>query len=150
MPHDRFDWIRRIKAVEREHSATRFATDQLLAAAALDPNVLQGDLALRDLRRASEGLEGTYLIRLFAEFETGLRLFWAAARQTEPPTRTRDLLDGIAATRRIPHEQLQNAHAVREYRNSLVHARREATESVPIPKARGHLCRFIAFLPPYW
>jgi len=150
MAADRFDWLRRIKAVEREHAATRFATDQLLATAELDPNVLQGDLALRDLRRASEGLEGTYLIRLFAEFETGLRLFWEAARQTEPPTRTRDLLDGIAATRRIPHEQLHDAHAVREYRNSLVHARREATEPVAIPKARGHLCRFFAFLPPYW
>ncbi len=150
MPHDRFDWLRRIKAVEREHSAARFGTERLLAAAEQDPNVLQGELAIRDLRAASEGLEGTYLIRLFAEFETALRLFWEAARQTDPPTRTRDLLDGIAATRRIPYEQLQSAHAVREYRNCLVHARQETAQPVPIRKARGHLCRYLAFLPPYW
>ena len=62
---------------------------------------------------ASGFLELTYIIRLFAEFETGLRLFWPTARGTEPPGRTRDLVDGIAATRRIPFQELVNAHAVR-------------------------------------
>ena len=51
------------------------------------------------MRGLSVRLEGTYVIRLFAEFETGLRLYWATIRQTEPPTQ--HLLDGIAARRAI-------------------------------------------------
>jgi hypothetical protein len=116
-----YQWLQRIKGVEREHSATRLAIDRLLAAVEHDPGALIGEVSLRVVRDASERLDGTYIIRLFAEFETGLRLFWPTARGTPPPARTRDLLDGIAATRRIPHDQIVNAHLVREYRNSLLH-----------------------------
>ncbi len=31
MPHELFEWQEKIKAVEREHSATRLATERLLA-----------------------------------------------------------------------------------------------------------------------
>jgi hypothetical protein len=95
-------------------------------------------------------LEGTYIIRLFAEFETGLRLFWPTARGTDPPARTRDLIDGVAATRRVPNGERLNAHAVREYRNFLVHERDEEVVPISIVEARGYLCRFFAFLPPTW
>ena len=93
-------------------------------------------------------LEGTYLIRLFAEFETGLRLYWTAKRKNPPPSRTRDLLDGIAAMREIRLEVLTNARNVREYRNILVHECEEATVSISIAEARRHLCRYFSFLPP--
>jgi hypothetical protein len=99
---------------------------------------------------ASARLDGTYVIRLFAEFETGLRLYWLAARKTDPPGRMRDLLDGVAAARRIPYDQLKEAHVVRDYRNSLLHERQEEAEPIPIAAARGHLCRFFSFLPPKW
>ena len=98
----------------------------------------------------AERLDGTYIIRLFAEFETGLRLFWPTAKGTDPPSRTRDLLDGVAAYRRIPHDELKNAHAVREYRNLLVHERDEAMEPIPIADARHQLIKFFSFLPPNW
>lgn len=150
MPHKLYGWLRRIKSVEREHSATRLAIDRLLAMAEHDSTILERDIAVRDVRHASDRLDGTYVIRLFAEFETGLRLFWSSARGTDPPSRTRDLIDGVAATRRIPYDQLQDAHAVRDYRNSLVHEREEAIEAIPIADARGHLCRFFSFLPPDW
>ncbi len=150
MAHDRFDWLRRIKAVEREHAAARLAIDRLLSQAREDPAHLRGDVTLRDLATASGRLDGTYVIRLFAEFETGLRLFWLSARRTEPPSRARDLLDGVAATRRIPHGQLEDTHAVREYRNSLLHERDEEAEPIPIAVARGNLCRYFSFLPLSW
>lgn len=91
--------------------------ERLSAAVAQDGTVLPRALRVRDVRRAVQRLEGTYLIRLFAEFETGLRLYWATARRTEPPARTRDLLEGLAATRRISHDARENAQTVREYRN---------------------------------
>jgi hypothetical protein len=148
MPHDLYRWIERIKSIERDHWSTRLALDRLLDEARRDPTILPGDLKFQDLVKASGRLEGTYLIRLFAEFETGLRLFWATIRETEPPTQ--HLLDGIAARRGISPDRLAGAHAVREYRNSLVHEREEGMAPITIAQARGYLCRFFAFLPPTW
>ena len=139
---------RRIKSIERDHLSTRLALDRLLQEARRDPTILTGDLEPQDIVKASGRLERTYLIRLFAEFETGLRLFWATIRDTEPPTQ--HLLDGIAARRDIPPDRLADAHAVREYRNSLVHERDEEMAPITIAEARGYLCRFFAFLPPTW
>lgn len=150
MPTDRVLWLERIGAVEVEFSAMRLAIDRLSAEARRDVTILGGDLTPRDIAAASERLEGTYIIRLFAEFETGLRLFWSSTRRTSPPGRTRDLLDGIAAPRQIPHGPLTNAHAVREYRNSLVHLRDEPIAPIPIAQARGHLRTFLSYLPPTW
>lgn len=126
----------------------RLAADRLLEDARRDPTVLGREIDLRHIVRASVRLEGTYVIRLFAEFETGLRLYWATIRQTEPPTQ--HLLDGIAARRAIPPERLASVHAVREYRNSLVHQRGEEVAPISIAVTQGHLCRFFAFLPPIW
>ncbi|MCI0464288.1 MAG: hypothetical protein L0Z62_45720 [Gemmataceae bacterium] len=144
----RDDWQRRIKAVERQYAAVQLATSRLLDAGRRDPTLLKGNVEYRHLVEAEKALEGTYLIRLFAEFETGLRLFWDTVRDTN--SRTRDLLDGVAALRVIPDEQRNNAHEVRAYRNSLVHEREEEVEPIPIAVARGYLCRFFSFLPYEW
>jgi hypothetical protein len=148
MPGEQFEWQRRIKEVEREHSAIRLATDRLLGEAQRDPTVLEGSLRTRDIVHASERLDGTYIIRLFAEFETGLRLFWATRRNTEPPVR--DLVNGVAALCVIPDDDRDSAHAVREYRNTLVHEREDQTEPISLADARSHLCRFFSFLPMNW
>lgn len=148
MPHDRDEWQRRIKAVEREYSATRFATDRLLESAKADPTILKGDLRPRDIVSASEGLDGTYVIRLFAEFETGLRSFWSSVRHTSPGMH--DLLEGVAALCGVPDFDRANAHGVREYRNSLVHEREEEVEPISVKDSRGYLCKFFSFLPRKW
>jgi hypothetical protein len=148
MPHELRGWIRRIKSIELDYLSTRLALDRLLDEARRDPTILTGDLEPQDIVKASGRLEATYLIRLFAEFETGLRLFWATIRDTEPPTQ--HLLDGIAARCDIAPERLTSAHAVRVYRNSLVHERDEGMAPISIAEARGSLCRFFAFLPPTW
>lgn len=109
MPGDPFDWLIRIKSVEREHAAMRLAIDRLWEVARRDPADLRSDVTVADIRNASGRLDGTDLIRLFAEFEAGLRSFWAEVRMTAPPSRTRDLLNGVAATCRITLEVLSNA-----------------------------------------
>ncbi len=146
----RDDWQSRIKAVEREFLAIRLATDRLLEAARRDPTTLLNQVEFRDLTRASAALEGSYLIRMFAEFETELRLCWGTIRDTHPPMR--DLLDGLAAIRGIPDDpHKKDTHAVRIYRNNLVHEREdEDLEPFPLSVARGHLCRFFSFLPSQW
>lgn len=150
MLSNKFEWLNRVKAVEREHAAVRCAMDYLLNAAHQDPTILARILRVRDIEEAFEKLEGTYVVRLFAEFETSLRTFWLASRGTDPPSRTRDLLDGAGARRRIPHDDIQNAHCVREYRNSLVHERDDAIDPIPISQARRYLCVFLSFLPLEW
>lgn len=149
MPSDK-SWMGRVKDVEREHIASRFAVDHLLSVVRQDPTAIKGKVQIRELDRASDQLEGTYIIRLFAEFETILRMFWLASRSKYPPARTRDLLDGVGARCRIPHDRIQHAHDVRDYRNVLVHEREERIEAIPIHKARSHLCHFLSFLPRAW
>lgn len=148
MPAKRFLWLERIKDVEREHSIIRVAASRLLDAAQHDSSIFQGELRLRDLKQAVANLSGTFVIRLFAEFESGLRTYWLAVRTTYPPTR--DLLVGVAARRGIPPDDLEEAQAVREYRNALVHEREDETEPIPIAVVRSRLCKFFARLPDEW
>src|SRR6266849_750292 len=147
MPHS-YEWQDRIKAVEREFVAMRQAADHFRQAALDDPTIVHGNLKYGHIVEASRNLEGTYVIRLFAEFETGARQYWTANWDTDP--KTVDLLNGLAARCGIPDTQRNNGQLVREYRNSLVHEREDKTESVPIAVARGYLCHFFSFLPPQW
>ena len=128
----------------------RLAIDRSWAAAHADPTEATGDVTIPDIRNASARLEGTYLIRLFAEFETGLRDYRAAKRSARSPSRTRDLLDSVAAMREIRLEVLANVQGVREYRNALVHERAGVMVAPSIAEARRHLCRYFSFLPPGW
>jgi hypothetical protein len=75
MPHDLHIWMEKIKSIERDYLSTRLALDRLLHEARRDPMILTGDLEPQDIVKASGRLETTYFIRLFAEFETGLRLY---------------------------------------------------------------------------
>lgn len=149
MPRKSDTWLSRIKQVEREYAAVRLATDLLLEASAKDPTVIKA-LEIRDVRSASDRLEATYVIRLYAEFETGLRLCWRAVRKRKPPAKTEDLLNGTAAREGVPNDLLRNAHAVRDYRNALIHEREDAGDPIPIATVRGHLCKFFGRLPPDW
>jgi hypothetical protein len=150
MPNERDEWIRGIKEVEREYRAVRFAVARTLEALKQEPTLLPGDLRPREFQRAAELLEGTYVLRLFAEFESGLRLFFQRARRRRPPSKTEDLLNSVSALRAIPPDQRTNAHQVREYRNALVHSRHPEVGPIPIKDARGHLCTFFSFLPRDW
>lgn len=147
MPHNH-EWQSRIKAVEREYVAMRQAADHFRQAALADPTILDRDLRQGEIVVASKNLEGTYIIRLFAEFETGARQYWAANWDTDP--KTVDLLNGLAARCGIPDTQRDNAHSVRDYRNALVHEREDKPKALPIAEARSYLCHFFSFLPPQW
>jgi hypothetical protein len=73
MPSLRFDWHERVRAVENEYKSVRIAVDRLKDAVALDPTVLKANPTPANLSVADRNLEGTYLVRLFAEFESALR-----------------------------------------------------------------------------
>ena len=108
MADERGVWIRNIKAVEREYVAVHFSVDWALRHVRLDPTILPGDLKVSEVERGAVFLEGTYVIRLFAGFETALRVFFRKERRRPPPSRTRDLLETVAAIQRIPPQLLRN------------------------------------------
>ena len=149
MTRDREAWFWRLKAIESECAVLQLAAKRLISQSRDDPTIFEkGGAAVKDLRLASENLEGTYLIRLFAEFEIGLRIYWASTKGTRP--RTKDLLDSIASNRRIFHELVEATHAIREYRNSLVHERDQGIAVIPLGVARQNLCKFLSRLPETW
>jgi hypothetical protein len=150
MADERDTWIGRIKAVEREYLAARFSFLHTLRVVQNEPAILTGNLRIREIERAAQRVEATYVVRLFAEFETALRAFFRIARRRPAPSRTRDLLESVSALRQIPVDCLVNAHAVREYRNVLVHEREGDIVELTIQKARGFLCIYLSFLPRDW
>ena len=150
MTHELYRWIERIKAAEREFLVMRMAADRMLLSTSKVPTLLSRNMTMQHLRSATDHLEGTYIVRLFAEFETGLRSFWPTVKKSRTPNRTRDLLEGIDSSRQIPHDLLTNAHSVREYRNTLIHEREQPIVAIPVPRARGHLTKFFTYLPLRW
>jgi hypothetical protein len=149
MPQRRSDWHERIKAVEREFACVRIAVSRLSEAASHDPRVLGETAKPRDILSAEGNLSGTYLIRMFAEFETAIRSFWKMIRPNARPT-TEVLVNSVGARRGIPADLIRSAHQVRRSRNQLVHLRDEAAEVLGVRDARGHLARFLARLPEMW
>src|SRR5438132_852064 len=118
----RREWLERIRAVEREFLVARKAVDDFLAAVRSgDTGRLPPNTKLRDVEAMSDNLEGTYLIRLFAAFESGLRSYWKAVRRRKTKPGTEQLIKSVAASRNIPDDLTEDVHKVRKYRNSLVH-----------------------------
>jgi hypothetical protein len=132
------DWLIRIKAVEQDYAAVKFALDRHLESARTDQTILRRALGIRDLSEAGSRLEATYFIRLFAVFESGLLDFWQVQKPGRTP-RTEHLLNRVASARGIPNDLLLKAHAVRRYRNSLVHEQGEEIEPIPLGRECYHL-----------
>lgn len=94
--------------------------------------------------------EGTYVIRVFAEFESALREAWERGFGETTHPKTADLLQAFASRCRVPPQRLLDADRVRIFRNNLVHAQDETTETIPLSYVRRYLCRFLSHLPTNW
>jgi len=143
--------IRRIDGVFDEYRAATVALDLLEERLRAEPSFLiSSDLRGRVSSNLRSNLELTYFIRLFAEFEAGLREVWrdALKRQTEPPMR--DLLDAISGRRKVPGTWVASAHRVRVFRNKLVHPGGADVEPLRIEDSRRHLRRFFSYMPSDW
>lgn len=143
--------IERIRNVEREYLAALSAVELLEDRLRADPawGVSRGWRA-RDGENFMERLEATYFIRLYAEFEAGLREAWKKfyRKRTTPPMK--DLLVAVAS-QRIPQDWLDEADDVRKYRNALVHEEgEEQVVAFSLPEARSRLCRYFSRLPEDW
>jgi hypothetical protein len=141
----------RIRAIERECRVASIAADELDDRLRADPSALEREeLKFVDCRNFRDHLESTYLIRLFAEFEAGLREAWELAfhRTTQPSVR--DLIDSLHVQCFIPEKWRDSAHEVRMYRNALVHEGGDEAGTIGMREACSYLCRFLGHLPHNW
>jgi hypothetical protein len=149
MPNEAFSWMGRIKAVEREYRAIRFATDRLLVAVNDDPSILDEQVGRPDIGTASSRLEGTYIIRVFAEFETALQHFILVFHIRKPGS-TEALINRVRDRAHIPQGNTDPVHLVRECRNTLIHQRSKPAPPVTIREAARSLCIFLSRIQGLW
>lgn len=138
-----------LKRVADQYHAARFAVERALLAAMRTPHALPAAIRPNDLRLCLNRLEATYLVMLFAEFESAIRYVWKAQcrKMTRPPMEI--LLDRIAAKAYVTDTDLGHVHSVRRYRNFLVHGE-DFAASVTLEQAGSLLARFLSFMPGSW
>jgi hypothetical protein len=109
-------------------------------------------IGLAQVREAVQSVENTYFIRLFSQFE-GLLYEHLVVSQPgrKPPMTARSLIDRVASRERVPDRVREEAHRVREFRNSVVH-RAARSGGVPVAvrsfrQALSVLNQFLACLP---
>lgn len=144
-------WIGWMRAIEREYQVSEFALAILSNRLNDDPSLLkQIDCGWADYRNVIDNHAGNFVVRKFAEFETGLRELWRQyfRRTTEP--RMADLLSSIASRRQVAFGDFQNADEVRIHRNALVHATDEAIVPMSVVEVRTALCKFFSYMPYTW
>lgn len=149
MSDDAFTWATRIKSVEREYVAARLALERLDQHTRDNPAVLRLDIRLRDVVTCSDGLEGTYLLRLFAEFEIALR-HCLRAFKVKVPKNAKQLINKVRNKILIPNDDADRVHAVRDYRNFLIHDDATPVTAVSMREATRSLGTFLAWLQRYW
>ena len=149
MPDEAFTWMGRIKAVEREFGAIRFGIDRLLVAVNDDPSILENQVGRPDIATASRHLEGTYIVRIFSEFETALQHF-IRAFHVRKPRGAETLVNRVRDRGHIPQPDADAVHRVREYRNVLVHERSNPVPPVTIREATRFLCTFLSRVQRMW
>jgi hypothetical protein len=148
----RDQWIRWMKAVEREAAVVAFALEGLQERLQADPSLLAvRKLRMVHFRQGFINREMTYLVRLYGVFESGLREAWERAFHVTTHPRMTDLLQALSSRRRIPPEQRENADRVRKYRNRIVHEQPEdGADPITLELAQRFACRFFSFLPETW
>ncbi|HVA15140.1 MAG TPA: hypothetical protein VNF99_17970 [Stellaceae bacterium] len=140
-----------MRAVDRESIAAAYAIELLDERLKSDPSSLTArGLERRDADHVKANREATYLVRLFAVFESGLREAWEKAEKRRTHPTAADLLDAFAARTKMPSDRLNDAHRVRVYRNSIVHDVTATPQPTSLAEARRFLCRYFSFLPPDW
>lgn len=159
--NERQRWMDRMNNVVKEFRAARTAGELLKAELERDPSFGRAGSrnsrvawSARDGRAFITNLEGTYVTRLFAVFEAGLREYWERHRKrtTRPDMTT--LMNNAVPTERFSQDCISDADEVRRYRNALVHVTggEEPTDFTPvsIDTAKSRLCEYFNRLPPSW
>lgn len=102
------------------------------------------DVFLLDVKSTLDHLETTYILRAFVTFEALLREH-LEARKVSVPYRTEDLINSVVRRQRprIPDDIRDQAHTVREYRNTIVHSNPISGPVLTFQVALSYLNQFL-------
>jgi hypothetical protein len=149
---NRRQWhVDRITDAYQEFVAAEASVGLLEERLRVDPSFLTSQgIGNRRARALRDNLEATYLIRLFAAFEAGVRDAWENhwKKPTEP--KMMDLINSVGGRRSVPNGLINRVHAVREYRNGLIHASGKHATAVEIRDCQEWLCAYFNRLPNDW
>jgi hypothetical protein len=153
MNMDRSRAFLRLAAVRDEYRAARLSLARAISDFGRDSAFVQEleelGLGFSHLKRCYEHVEFTYTIRLFSDFEAVLLDFWQTGLRRRSVPGAQVLIDRVADRRRISPAHRAGAHAVREFRNQVIHdSLRRATLSFFVCKM--HLSRYLSWLPESW
>lgn len=142
-----FTALQNLKALESHCYAAKEATAHYLQECESNRIEFLPGFQIRDVRDCHDNLEDTYILRLFAEFEVTLRTYWSRAVKRQKPTKppVSRLLDSLGSRLYVLQDDLNRAHAVRAYRNTIIHG--GEASPVTLSEARSYLCTFMSNLP---
>jgi hypothetical protein len=147
--------LERIVRIAQEYLAAETAALLLGAELRADPSY--GETRGWSARAAhdfGENLVATYGVRIYAEFEAGLRDYWQThlAQASHPPMI--QLVRHLIPSQRFSQDCIDNADDVRIYRNFLVHdfLEQPPTDMVvfSVFEAKRHLCEYFSRLDATW
>jgi hypothetical protein len=147
--------IQRIAAVLQEYLAAESASELLAAETDADPSY--GEARGWEPRAGvsfSRNLNATYLIRMYAEFEAGLRDYWRTHLGHATHPAMRQLVCHAIPNERFSQDCVDNADEVRIFRNFMVHNLDEdppeETRELTLAEAKRRLCTYFSRLDPRW
>jgi hypothetical protein len=136
----RLDCHSRIKRAKANYDTAHQAVSVFITLVENDPGILYDNgLELNTLKVMLATLHEVYFAHMFACFETSIRHFWTTTvRNTKP------------GTEQLPQDDLDTAHDIRDYRNSIIHDDHIPRRLFTIVEALGPLNVFLARLPLEW
>jgi hypothetical protein len=145
----------RIAAVAQEYLAAKTAASLLSVKLTADPSYGWSQRWEPKAGAAfSANLEATYIIRIYAEFEAGLRDYWKTRLGHKTHPSMLDLVCHAIPNEYFSQDCVENADDVREYRNFLVHDMEEDPPAnmvtVTVMEAKKHLCAYFSRLDARW
>lgn len=105
------------------------------------------DVRLSHVQLAAQNIEGTFIIRLFADYETLLQEFLAVRYPGAPiPRHAESLINRVARLRRVPDPVRDGAHDVRSDRDLAVHHGAVGAPALSFTRSLSLLNRFLVRL----
>lgn len=147
--------LERIVRIAQEYTAAETASYLLTTQLQADPSYGKAfGWSARAGYDFGKNLAATYVIRIYAEFEAGLRDYWQTylGQLSHPPMI--QLVRRLVPNQRFSQDCIDNADEVRVYRNFLVH---DSLDEPPedmivfsVSEAKKHLCEYFSRLDPTW
>ncbi|HVA49955.1 MAG TPA: hypothetical protein VNH11_26550 [Pirellulales bacterium] len=147
--------LERIVRIAQEYLAADTAAELLAAELKADPNYGEArGWSARAGGDVVENLPATYVVRIYAEFEAGLRDYWQThlGQANHPPMI--QLVRHLIPNQRFSQDCIDNADEVRIFRNFLVHDFLDEPPADMVAftvfEAKKHLCDYFARLDATW